>query len=96
VERKGSTGAQKKSPFVVAIVHHRLCSPVRSTTNITTEKKKKTTVKVQKYIDVKKGITKVTEKRLLAKAENIERKQKTTSAKKKSATNSEDKKSFAL
>jgi len=47
------------------------------TANITSEKKKKTAVQAQKNTNIKKGIIKATEKRLLAKAANIERKQKT-------------------
>jgi len=63
-------------------------SPVLKT-NITSGKKKKTAAQAQKNTNIKKGITKATEKRLLAKAANVETKQKThtTSAKKKSVAN---------
>jgi len=87
-KKKKAQESKKEPPFVIGIVHHHLYSPVL-TTNITSEKKKKTAVQAQQNTNIKKGITKATEKRLLAKAANVETKQKTltTSAKKKSATN---------
>ncbi|XP_071640426.1 uncharacterized protein [Temnothorax longispinosus] len=74
---------QKKPPFIVGIVRHHIYSPVSSTDDKSTvgasvapKEKKKTVVQGHTNSNTIKGITKATEKRLLAKAAKDELKQK--------------------
>lgn len=59
--------SQKKPPFIVGMVHHDICPPLLMTNVSAAPKERKKVVQAQKNSN-KKGITKVTEKRLLAKA----------------------------
>lgn len=85
MRKKEAQKSQKKPPFVVGIVHHHIYSPVSRTTNVSGVERNKV-VQAPKNSNIKKRVTKVTEKRLLAKGANVETKRKilATSVNKKS------------
>lgn len=78
-EKTRKKKAQKKPPFIVGIVRHRFYSPVKKATNVlgVLMEKRKAVAQAQTNSNNKKRVTKVTEKRLLAKAANVETKSKT-------------------
>ncbi|XP_011690706.1 PREDICTED: disks large-associated protein 5-like [Wasmannia auropunctata] len=87
MRKKKAQEAQKKPPFIVGIVRHHIYSPVSTTKfSIIPMRKKKTVTQPHKDTNIKR-ITKATEKRLLAKANN-ETKPKTILVREKS-TNDE-------
>ncbi|XP_077257492.1 uncharacterized protein LOC143894740 [Temnothorax americanus] len=81
--KKETQASKKKPPFIVGIVRHHIYSPVSSSDDKSTvgasvapKEKKKTVAQVHTNSNIKKGITKATEKRLLARAAKDELKQK--------------------
>ncbi|XP_012053959.1 PREDICTED: disks large-associated protein 5-like [Atta cephalotes] len=75
IREKKAKESNKKPPFVVGIVRHRIYSPI-STNSMTSGRKKKPVTQEHKNSNVIKRITRVTEKRLQAKIAKTEIKQK--------------------
>ncbi|KYN12968.1 hypothetical protein ALC57_14814 [Trachymyrmex cornetzi] len=100
IREKKAKESDKKPPFVVGIVRHRIYSPI-STNYMTSGRKKKPVIQEHKNSNVIKRITKATEKRLQAKMTKAEMKQEppTTATRTKSSTKSDNEieinKSFA-